>query len=494
MIFENPLYLFTLSLGSEKEHRNLRFQPPLNKIFYSAQHVLSTGVQFRLTNEQIMHIGLDDTDSTRKGCTTYVTALLIEELQKLKVSFLDYPKLIRLNPNVPWKTRGNGALSLKIKHTAENENKIKEITTRLVEEHSDLDFKETNPGIVFFPNDRIPEDIKIFSENAITGIVSLKDAEKLIKKFGGEALGFKNCRGKIGALAAVGKTFEKDYTYELIAYRVPENRGSKRRVDKDSIFEMDELTKPYTFNNVDLEKGRIVITPRGPDPILFGIRGENPMIVKQAFDLAKPMEQVERWVIFRSNQGTDAHLRRISKLKNIKPYQSVIAKGSVSRNPRLVPLRHVIFSIRDKTDEVDCAAYEPTGTLRKVARKLIVGDNIEVYGAVRRISPSNRLTINLEKLKILELAPKKILQNPSCPNCSKRLKSMGKDQGFRCNKCGARFKEARKVKCKIKRKLQLGLYVTSTRSQRHLTKPLRRYGLEKNGAPTEEIIENWNSY
>ena len=297
-----------------------------------------------MTNKQVMHIGLDDTDSTRKGCTTYIAALLVEKLKEMKAKFLDYPKLIRLNPNVPWKTRGNGALCLKIEYTADMENKIKEITAQVVEEHSDLDSKDTNPGIVFFPHDKIPEDIKVFSENAVTRIVTLMEAKKLIKKFKGEASGFKNCRGIIGALAAIGKTFEKDYTYELIAYRIPENRGSKRRVDSASIFEMDKLTKPYTFNNVDTEKGRVVITPRGPDPILFGIRGETPRIVKKAFDLVKSKEKVERWVIFRSNQGTDAHLKQVSELNNIEPYQSVIVKGTVSRNPKLVPLRHVIFS------------------------------------------------------------------------------------------------------------------------------------------------------
>ena len=446
-----------------------------------------------MTNKQVMHIGLDDTDSTRKGCTTYIAALLVEKLKEMKAKFLDYPKLIRLNPNVPWKTRGNGALCLKIEYTADMENKIKEITAQVVEEHSDLDSKDTNPGIVFFPHDKIPEDIKVFSENAVTRIVTLMEAKKLIKKFKGEASGFKNCRGIIGALAAIGKTFEKDYTYELIAYRIPENRGSKRRVDSASIFEMDKLTKPYTFNNVDTEKGRVVITPRGPDPILFGIRGETPRIVKKAFGLVKSKEQVERWVIFRSNQGTDAHLKQVSELNNIEPYQSVIVKGTVSRNPKLVPLRHVIFSASDKTGEVDCAAYEPTGALRKVAKKLIVGDSVEVYGAVRQFSPDKRLTINLEKIKILSLATKSLLQNPSCPKCGKRLKSMGKDQGFRCKKCNTRFNNAKKVHVIIKRDVQLGLHVTSTRSQRHLTKPLRRYGLEKSGAPTDGMLKNWHS-
>jgi tRNA(Ile2)-agmatinylcytidine synthase len=153
----------------------------------------------------------------------------------------------------------------------------------------------------------------------------------------------------------------------------------------------------------------------------------------------------------------------------------------------------VIFSIRDEAGEVDCAAYEPTGALRKVARDLIVGDSVEVYGAVRKPSAGKPLTVNLEKINILKLAPKMVLQNPVCPECGKRLKSMGKNKGFRCEKCGARFYKARKVETAMKRELKTGLYVTSTRSQRHLTKPLRRYGLEKRGAEAEEMIENWHS-
>jgi tRNA(Ile2)-agmatinylcytidine synthase len=256
---------------------------------------------------------------------------------------------------------------------------------------------------------------------------------------------------------------------------------------------MDELTKPYTFNNVDSEKGRVIITPRGPDPILFGVRGETPEIVKKAFGLVKPLERVERWVVFRTNQGTDAHLKRVSSLNHVVPYNSVVARGFVSRNPRLIPLRHVIFSIKDETGEVDCAAYEPTGALRKVARDLIIGDNVEVYGAVRKSSTKMPLTINLEKINILSLAPKTLLQNPVCPKCGKRLKSMGKNKGFRCDKCGTRLNNASKVQIAVERALKVGLYVTSTRSQRHLTKPLRRYGLEKNTAESAGMIENWHS-
>jgi len=438
-----------------------------------------------------MHIGLDDTDSPRKGCTTYVAALLVEKLQKMGAEFIDYPNLVRLNPNVPWKTRGNGALCLRIEYNESDEDEIKETVIGTVEEHADFDYEGTDPGAVFFERARIPKEVRTFSKNAVTGIVNLDDALKLLKRFKAEAVGFKKCRGIIGALAAVGETFEGDYTFEILAYRVPENYGSKRRVDASSIVEMDKATAPYTFNNVDEEKERVIITPRGPDPILLGIRGETPEIVKKAFEMVKPLEPVERWVIFRTNQGTDAHLKRVKQLSQIKPYNPVIARGTVVENPKVIPRRHVIFSIKDGSAQVDCAAYEPTGVLRKAVRKLIVGDHVEVYGGVRAPSQSYPLTINLEKIRVLKLAPRIVYRNPVCRKCGRRLKSMGRNKGFRCEKCGSRYADLGKIEVKMEREIRKGLYMTSTRSQRHLTKPFRRYGLEKSHTMFKGLIEDW---
>lgn len=426
-----------------------------------------------------MHIGLDDTDSTKGGCTTYLTAVLIERLKQFGVRYIDYPLLIRLNPNVPWKTRGNGALCLRFSYDNQFEEEIKEVATTLWEEHSAIKEKGTDPGIVFYKADKVPVELTDFSKRAETTIVNLNEAMVLIKKVGAEAFGFNTCRGIIGALAAIGETLNCDHTYELIAYRTPENLGTKRRVDKASIFDMDKQTAPYTFNNVDMEKGRVIITPRGPDPILFGIRGETAETVKKAFEIVKPLEPVERWVVFRSNQGTDAHLKPIGNLAKIEPYCSIIARGIVSQNPRVIPLRHVIFSIKDASGEVDCAAYEPTGDLRKIARELVVGDTVEVCGAIRKPTANRSLTVNLEKVNILTLTQKVQSQNPLCPTCEKRLKSMGKNQGMRCEKCGGKFPNLEKKETVAQRAVKVGLYVTSTRSQRHLTKPLRRYGQEK---------------
>lgn len=438
-----------------------------------------------------LHIGLDDTDSHKKGCTTYIAALLVEKLNKLNVQFIDYPNLIRLNPNVPWKTRGNGALCLRLRCRESIVDKIKETVVETVEENADLPSKGTDPGIVFFAKAKIPKEIKFFAINTITGIANLRTALKIIKKFKAEAIGFKRSRGIIGGLAAIGETLASDYTFEIIAYRTPENHGKKRKIDTASIIEMNKTTTPYTFNNIDPETGRILITPRGPDPILFGIRGETPEIVKKAFEMVKPLEPLERWVIFRTNHGTDAHLKRVKKLDQAKPHHPIIARGTVAANPKIVPRRHVIFPLKDESACVDCAAYEPTGALRRAVAKLAKGDSVEVYGGVRPPVQNHTITINLEKLRVLKLAPEITYYNPLCPKCGKRLKSTGKNKGFKCEKCGSRFTNLDKIKVNTKRKLIKGLYVTSPRSQRHLTKPLERYGMEKTHA-LKELIDVWH--
>jgi tRNA(Ile2)-agmatinylcytidine synthase len=315
----------------------------------------------------------------------------------------------------------------------------------------------------------------------------------LLARFRGEAVGFKDGRGIIGGLAAIGETLRCDHTYEILAYRVPESYGLKRKVDESSIFKMDRATAPHTFNNVDVDRHRVIITPRGPDPILFGIRGESAEAVKKAFQIVKPLEPIERYVIFRSNQGTDAHLKRVSRISQSEAYSSVAAKGKVATEPVVIRGRHVIFAIEDESGRVDCAAYEPTGALRKVARELIVGDEVEVCGAVRAPSENRPLTVNLEKIRVVKLASKVAYHNPLCPECGRRTESMGKNQGFRCKKCGLRSAKLRKVEGRIERDLRRGLYITSTRSQRHLTKPTSRYGMEKNNEHVGKLIEAWHS-
>ena len=438
-----------------------------------------------------VHLGLDDTDSPRMGCTTYIAALLVEKLEALGVQFLDYPNLIRLNPNAPWKTRGNGALCLRFSCDEDLLDEILCIAIDTVERHSDLEHGNTHPGVVMLVGD-VPEAVRRFSERAIRGLVSLGETCALIRRFGARAVGLKKGRGVIGALAAIGELLTGDHTYELLAYRTRENVGKPRKVDAKSVIEMDRKTAPKTFNNIDPETGRVLITPHGPDPVLYGIRGESAEVVKLAHGMVRVGEPIERWVIFRTNQGTDAHLTPVSSISELKPYHPVIVKGVVSRAPTVIPGGHVFFYISDESGEVQCAAFEPTGLLAKVSRRLELGDLVEVYGAVRPPEGGHPMTINLEKLRVLALAPKFLFVNPPCPKCGRRMESMGRNKGFRCRKCGFRDPKARKIRVEVQRSLKPGLYITSPRSQRHLTKPYRRYGQEKSGRP-KAMVEVWHS-
>ena len=425
----------------------------------------------------IVHIGFDDLDSLSGGCTSYVCALVIEEVSRFRVRFLDYPNLIRLNPNVPWKTKGNGAVCLRIE-TEEELSDLEEAVVGLIEANADLEDPRTSPGIVFLRGE-VPREVEEFSERALFDLVSLSSAIGLVRREGGEAIGFKGGRGIVGGLAAIGNRLLGDHTFEMIAYRTPGNYGKKRRVDPESVERMDRLTRPLTFNNLDRGSGRILITPRGPDPVLLGIRGESPDVLFEAFSHLEIGEPVERWVLFRTNQGTDAHLRVDFRIGQVRPFRSVCVRGTVCSPPRVIAGGHVVFRLSDGTGEMDCAAYEPTGDLNRAVRGLAVGDLIRACGGVRRASPRNPRTINLEKVEVLELAKAFELRNPKCPACGKGMESAGKGQGYRCRRCKT---EARgKVSSEIGRALSPGLYLASPRGHRHLTKPLSRYGLEKGG-------------
>ncbi|MCX8170781.1 MAG: tRNA(Ile)(2)-agmatinylcytidine synthase [Candidatus Bathyarchaeota archaeon] len=427
-----------------------------------------------------LHIGFDDTDSPRGGCTTYVAALMIERFCRMGVQFADYPNLIRLNPNAPWKTRGNGALCLRVICEDSLYEDVREQAIEVIEENSDLSYRGTDPGAVFLIGD-VPEEVRRFAKETIQGIVNMKYALKIIRKFRAEAVGYNSRRGIIGGLAAIGETLSGDHTFELIAYRSRENWGSPRKIDKSSVIEMDKKMANLTFNNIDPETGRILITPRGPDPVLYGIRGETPEAVKCAHSMIRSYEPVERWVIFRTNHGTDAHLRRVPSIKDVRAYHPVILEGRVVGDPKIIPGGHVIFRIQDDTGTIDCAVYEQGGSLRNIAKDLIDGDIVEVYGGVRPPSKMKPMTINVEKLRVVRLAEKIIYQNPLCPLCGKRMKSMGRNKGFECYRCGFHGPELRKIEVKVNRALSPGLYFAPLRSERHLTKPPSRYGLKKRG-------------
>ena len=112
-------------------------------------------------------------------CTTFLAYKIVDLLKKQETEFLDFPKLIRFNPNIPWKTRGNGAVSLKIK--TNHPSKIKNQIKNLVSKYSDTK-NGANPGLVFFESELIPSEFTKFSNLALWQLINRSNAKKFVKK------------------------------------------------------------------------------------------------------------------------------------------------------------------------------------------------------------------------------------------------------------------------------------------------------------------------
>ncbi|QLH07614.1 tRNA(Ile)(2)-agmatinylcytidine synthase [Nitrosopumilus ureiphilus] len=423
-----------------------------------------------MKKETILNIGFDDTDSPKGMCTTFLAYKIVDLLQKQKTEFLDFPRLIRFNPNIPWKTRGNGAVSIKIK--TKNPSNVKQQVKNLVSKYSDVK-NGANPGLVFFESDSIPSDFIDFSNLALWRLINRNNAKKFAKKNNLEFFYKGNGQGLVGAIGAIGYDFH-DHTLELLSYRKKSKFGKERKISSNSVKVMQEKTFPNTFNSFDTKKGRILITPHGPDPVFYGVRGENVDSLLYATKILKSEEKLDGYMIFKSNQGTGDHLKNELNFENMLPYASGKITGMVSNTPKIVKGGHVFFKINSNNHEFWCAVYKETG-INTVASHLIKGDKICVGGGVRKASKNFPRIINLEFVEIIHLEKNLSTSNPFCKKCNKKMKSKGKNQGFQCIRCGK--KATSKTSNEISRKIKKQLYVPKISAHRHLTRPLQRVGI-----------------
>ncbi len=391
---------------------------------------------------------------------------------------VDHPLLIRLNPNIPWKTRGNGAVCLKTK--VYDVDKIIDVIRQAIEEGSAIG-SGANPAVAFLASDHISEKLQDFSALAMRDVMSRQMAEKVAKAAGVQYFTFGNGQGLVGSLGAMGcLLYDKDHTFELIAYRKQENCGRPRVLDEQEVVKFSKETYPNTFNNYDQKHNRVLIAPHGPDPVFFGIRGESPDVVSLALPRLQPEEEeLDGWMIFRSNQGTNMHLQNELSIAEIKAYTSGYIRCKVSGKPQAIEGGHVIFTVEQAGTEMPAAVYEPTG-LSNIAAKLEPGDVIEIGCGVRKGTIKHPKILNIEYLSVLELVPTFDVLNPVCRICGKRMKSEGKNKGYQCDKCKFKDPNAPKVLIAKERAIRTGLYIPTPKAHRHLTKPLQRYGIEKN--------------
>jgi len=405
-----------------------------------------------------MFIGLDDTDSEKGLCTTYLAAVLMERLRPLG-EIKGLPRLIRLNPCARFKTRGNAAVSFELE--SDRPDDVKKVAIQAVLEFSDFSGVNTNPGLVVA--DTVTAQMEAFYRRAVTEILEIEEALDLLDKGEIWYRGFKKGRGLIGALAAVGATLP-DFTYELIVYRERQRWGTPRVIDSESVLEADERTYPYTWDTVDRHSGRIVFAPHSGDPVLFGIRGRDPEVLENALRTVRS-EPWELRVLYITNQGTDAHILD-SEIAAVREDQSYRLRGSVAGEPRAIAGGHLFFTLQDGVSALNCAAFEPTKSFRSIVKHLRPGDEVEVYGAIRD------KTLNLEKINVLRLAEQHVHLAPSCPGCGRRMESAGRGQGYRCRRCKTHA-EGREREV-VQRDLETGFYEVPPSARRHLAKPLVR--------------------
>ncbi|MHA1928323.1 MAG: TiaS agmantine-binding domain-containing protein, partial [Candidatus Thorarchaeota archaeon] len=370
-------------------------------------------------------LGLDDIDSPNGGCTTHFVSLLVEKLHPKVEAWTDYPHLIRLNPNIPYRTRGNGGICLRFIVDSKEIDGILPLISGMIKEYADLTYPNTNPGVVLI-SDEIPSSVRLFSHKALWKTLPKSLALRIISDSEFKHLSYGNGRGLVGALAVVGHGLASDHTFEYLAYRKLSDSQAARGVEKTSVELMDTKMGDRVFSNIDPTNGTILIEPKGPDPVLYGIRGERPDDVIEAASYISSKQDVDRWMVFRTNQGTAEHLTHRLSLAQLRPYMSINAACKVAGKPRIIEGGHVIFKVADDEQIVDCAAYEPTGDFRWAIMKLREDDQIILYAGVRPASRNHDITLNVEGMLVRHLTADIQYSNPLCSQCGKRMKSAGK--------------------------------------------------------------------
>lgn len=422
-----------------------------------------------------MYLAFDDTDSRDGMCTTYLMARFLSETG---YSIVGFPRLVRLNPNIRYKTRGNGALCVRIGTRGRGDQmKIGTFRGRDIVSYEDADEMHdtekvagevlglmdalaryddpnTNPGVVI---SRTPFPPWIYSE-ALTREISMEEAEEFLREQNATWIKRKNGRGIIGSAAAISWPMHST-TYECISYR-----QSGKVLDHSIKMEAAEYADsiPGTFNSVDRDNRYPAIFPKEKTPVMYGIRSTGYEGLLEASETLDSMFGIrnEGKIIYVTNQGTDDHI--IPDPQVLRDIGSYMVEGRVSQNPEVIVGGHYFTSVRSHGFEVKIAAFEPTKSFRRTFSRLRCGDLVRVYGSYVDGA------IHVEKMQVLEVSRHFSRVMPYCSECGAQARSRG-DSDFRCPSCGKKMKYADYRE--IPRELSAGFYDVPVMARRHLSKP-----------------------
>ncbi len=439
-----------------------------------------------------MYAAIDDTDNQNEMCTTYIISQIAI---KSKYDIIGYPELVRLNPNISHKTRGNGALNINLGKGKGNKKIVGKLNDKYIYSYENIeeepeadevmDFiygivsdyyvredENTNPGIVvssgrFHPQlyqKALEDDIKLeFIENYL-------DGKAIYRKIN-------NGHGIIGASASLAWPGEK-ITYELLDYKYPHYNFLQR----DIKLSMASIAEKYksTFNNIDHANSYAAIFPKFKTPVIFGVRGVDSHDLLKAYNDIKANYNIndDGFIIFKTNQGTDDHIvNEPEYLFDLGSYSITVV---ISSHPYNIQGGHFFIGAKYKNIDINLAAFEPTKEFRKIVASLIPGDVVKAYGSF------SSGTVKLEKLKIISLSKNLKKEPPVCPNCHVKTRSKGK-LDYRCPICRRRYKNPEIYT--VPRGIKEGFYEVPVIARRHLSMPLKLI----NYFGEENDMYNWNS-
>lgn len=426
-----------------------------------------------------MLLAFDNTDGPAGGCTTHLAFHVLLALPELALTGM--PRLVRLNPNVPWKTRGNAAVVLPLGVPRGPQVRVGEL-----QGHEILAFPESapaqpsldllervwtvlqthsqpgsQPGVALFaqapPSAAYWEAVRTFVEP--TAAQSGLDSLEVLHRASGDG------RALVGCLAAAAWAGPPS-SYEFIAYRSASRWGKPRDVDPRPLLGLDHAGT--TFHTYDPEALRPCCIPHTPDPVLLGLRGRDPETLLATAQRAMPMaarEPIDGWLLWASNQASGDHVSPVERLVEAPALATVSIEAQVTGAPTTVQGGHVVVIARDADDQpFQAVAFEPTKSFRDRVRGLVPGDRVRFVGALADGA------IRLEKMEVVALTPRLRRENPLC-KCGRRMRSKGPSTGFKCPACGAYLPREAAGHVEEKAQVALGWHEVPIIARRHLHRP-----------------------
>jgi tRNA(Ile2)-agmatinylcytidine synthase len=399
----------------------------------------------------MLWVGIDDTDAPTGGCTTFALTEVIRAAASEGADLIGEPRLVRLNPNIPWRTRGNAALAARfglgggprmlvgqmpdapLFGHARGRPLPKAQQERVVDAAWAAVRREARPGPRTDPalvaHDG-PLPARLYWA-AVRTVVKVRPLERTLRSLGAELRTAGSKRGLVGASAALAWPARR-VTWELIAYRAGGRSRRPREVDADSVREA-ERRFPSLFLCADRRTRRLLVTPHTPCPILFGLRSTRRAALPDALRLVRS-EPIERWIVYRTNQATGDHLP--ASFGPTGPYEPGRLAGAVAHPPMRLRGGHVRFDLAlSDGSAARCLVFEPSKTLAAVARSLAPGDRLELWGGRGRDA-----TVRVEGIRIVDAPDRPAGRTPPrCPGCERAAGSLGTGRGYRCPGCGRRF-------------------------------------------------------